>query len=105
MQETIAKFAVGQIIRHKLFDYRGVIVDVDADFQLNAEWYQKVALTRPPKNRPWYHVLVDGGDRTTYVAERNLQTDRSAKPVAHPLVPAFFTELRNGRYKPVSMHN
>ncbi|MEQ8660133.1 MAG: heat shock protein HspQ, partial [Gammaproteobacteria bacterium] len=63
-------FAPGDIIRHRLFDYRGVVVDVDARFELTEEWYAAVASTRPPKDQPWYHVLVDGAEHATYVAER-----------------------------------
>ena len=53
-----AKFSIGQIIHHRLFDYRGVIVDVDPDFQNSDEWYDQVARSRPPKDKPWYRVLV-----------------------------------------------
>ncbi len=52
------KFSVGQIVRHKLFDYRGVVVDVDPTFQSTEDWYQQMAKSHPPKDRPWYHVLV-----------------------------------------------
>ena len=55
-KSEVARFAVGDLIRHRLFDYRGVVVDVDPCFNGDESWYQQVALTRPPKNRPWYHV-------------------------------------------------
>lgn len=103
MNQQSAKFGVGDIIRHGIFDYRGVVIDVDAQCQATDEWYARVALTRPPKDRPWYHVLVDGGDNMTYVAERNLEADGTRAPIEHPLVDAFFVELKDGRYKPV-MH-
>ena len=93
-----AKFAVGQIIHHKRFDYRGVIIDADATFQGTDEWYETVAKSRPPKNQPWYHVLVDGSDHQTYVAERNLEPDETCKPVSHPFVSILFDEMRDGRY-------
>jgi len=67
-----AKFTIGQIIHHKLFDYRGVIVDVDFRFLGSDEWYEQVARSHPPKDRPWYHVLVDNAVHQTYVAEQNL---------------------------------
>ena len=92
------KFSIGQVIHHKLFDYRGVIVDVDPVFSGTEEWYEKVALSRPPKDRPWYHVLVDGATHQTYVAERNLEPDESGMPVNHPLVNEFFTGFDKGVY-------
>ena len=58
MPETVAQFRPGQLIHHKLFDYRGVVVDVDPIFQGSEEWYQQMAQSRPPKAKPWYHVLV-----------------------------------------------
>lgn len=92
------KFSVGDLVHHQLFDYRGVVVDVDATFQSTEEWYDTVARSRPPKNKPWYHVLVDGAMHTTYVAERNLRRDDSSEPIRHPLVSEFFTRFENGRY-------
>ena len=67
-----ARFEIGQVVDHRLFGYRGVIYNVDATFQLSEECYEQVAKSRPPKDRPWYHVLPDGATHTTYVAERNL---------------------------------
>ena len=76
-----SKLSVGDVIHHQLFDYRGVVVDVDATFQSTEEWYEAVARSRPPKDKPWYHVLVDGAPHTTYVAEKNLELDSSAEPI------------------------
>jgi heat shock protein HspQ len=93
-----AQFAPGQLVHHRRFDYRGVVADVDAEFSLDEAWYERNAVTRPPRDRPWYHVLVDGSDAVTYVAERNLERDASDAPVEHPLVGRFFTEFRDGAY-------
>jgi heat shock protein HspQ len=93
-----AKFTIGQCIQHRLFDYRGVVVDVDPVFQGADAWYEQVARTRPPKDEPWYRVLVHEAGYETYVAERNLADDRSPAPVSHPLVDEFFTEFRDGAY-------
>ncbi len=93
-----AKFTVGQLIQHTLFNYRGVIVDVDPDYQGSEEWYDQVALTRPPKNAPWYRVLVHNAVHETYVAERNLEPDDLNEPVNHPLVNEFFNAFENGHY-------
>lgn len=71
------KFVVGQMIHHKLFDYHGVIIGVDGEFKSTDEWYEKVATSRPPKDKPWYHVQVHGGGGIRYVAEQNLECDPS----------------------------
>ena len=93
-----ARFRVGQPIRHKLFHYRGVIVDVDATCRASNDWYDDQALTRPPRDRPWYHVLVHSAAHMTYVAERNLEPDASGAPVRHPLLEHFFSRFQGGRY-------
>lgn len=93
------RFQVGQIVHHRLFEYRGVVVDVHPRFQRSADWYDRVANTKPPKDRPWYEVLVHGSDRTTYVAERNLEHDLSGLPIEHPLLRMYFTEFSRGRYR------
>jgi heat shock protein HspQ len=95
---TRAKFSVGELIHHRLFHYRGVIVDVDPYFQGSEEWYDTVAKSRPPKNKPWYHVLVDNAMHATYVAERNLAADKDTQPINHPLIDQFFISFENGRY-------
>lgn len=105
MRTAHAKFAVGQVIHHKLFDYRGVIVDVDPIFQGTEEWYEQVARTRPPKDRPWYHVLVHGARHETYVAERHLEADASGEPIDHPQLPLYFAEFRDGSYVCQRAHN
>ena len=70
-----AKFCVGQLIHHKLFDYRGIILGVDLEFKSTDEWYNEVAKSRPPIDEPWYHVLIHQKGYQTYVAEQNLQLD------------------------------
>lgn len=92
------RFSVGELVHHNRFGYRGVIVDVDPTFQGTEEWYDAVARSRPPKNKPWYHVLVHDATHTTYVAERHLETDASAEPIRHPLVERFFGGFEGGRY-------
>ena len=95
---TDIAFSVGQVIRHTRFGYRGVIYDVDPVFQGSDAWYEQVARTRPPKDRPWYHVLPDGAEHSTYVAERNLAEDPEPGPVEHPLLDQWFRGFENGRY-------
>ena len=93
-----ARFSPGQLIRHKKFSYRGVVVDVDATFSGTDEWYDQVARSRPPKNAPWYHVLVHDAAHMTYVAERNLESDSSTEPISHPLLDQFFDGFVAGEY-------
>ena len=93
-----ARFSVGDIIHHRRFDYRGVVADVDPVFQGTEEWYEAMAASRPPKDAPWYHVLVHGAEHMTYVAERNLESDGDGGPIAHPLLGHFFDDHRDGRY-------
>ncbi|OUS25115.1 DNA-binding protein [Thalassotalea sp. 42_200_T64] len=92
------KFSVGDLVHHKLFDYRGVIVDVDKDFQGTEQWYETVAKSRPPKDKPWYHVLVDQSSHSTYVAQQNLELDDSAAPIKHPMLELFFGKFEHGKY-------
>lgn len=93
------KFFVGQIIHHNRFNYRGVIVDVDASFQGSEAWYQQVARSRPPKDQPWYRILVDGGEHETYVAERHLEVAPDKTPVSHPELTKTFSGYKDGIYQ------
>jgi heat shock protein HspQ len=93
------QFFIGQCIRHNKFDYRGVIIDVDAKFSGSDEWYEQVAKSQPPKDRPWYHVLVDGAEHITYVAERHLEQDPTGEPVRHPAIQTFFDGFEDGVYR------
>jgi heat shock protein HspQ len=102
---TQVKFSVGELVHHRLFGYRGVIVDVDQNFQATEEWYEVVAKSRPPKNKPWYHVLVHESDHFTYVAEQNLETDGELEPIIHPMVERFFSRFDHGRYRRIDSDN
>ncbi len=99
MADPRARFAVGQLVHHRRFGYRGVVVDVDPVFSQSEEWYEEVARSRPPKDRPWYHVLVDDAEHVTYVAERHLEPDPSDAPIRHPLVEQYFDRFADGRYR------
>jgi heat shock protein HspQ len=98
MASTHARFAVGGLVHHLRFGYRGVVADVDATFQGSDEWYEQVARSRPPKDAPWYHVLPHDATHTTYVAERNIEHDESREPIRHPLVDEIFDAFEDGRY-------
>jgi heat shock protein HspQ len=95
---TIPKFEVGQLVRHRVFGYRGVIVSVDERFEGTERTYIRMARTRPHKDSPYYHVLVDQASHETYVAERNLTPDDSGEPIRHPFVLIHFDALVDGRY-------
>ncbi|MBL6934607.1 MAG: heat shock protein HspQ [Alphaproteobacteria bacterium] len=94
------KFGIGQLVHHRLFDYRGVIFDVDPVFQGSEEWYETVARSHPPKDQPWYHLLVHQGTHTTYVAERNLEADSDTAPIVHPALDQVFSAFEDGAYAP-----
>jgi heat shock protein HspQ len=93
-----AKFHIGQLVRHELFDYRGAIFDVDPVYSGTDQWYEQVARSRPPKDAPWYHVMVHDALHTTYVAERNLKVEPDPTQIAHPLLGEYFTAFDGKRY-------
>ncbi len=95
---TKADWHIGQLVHHKKFDYRGVIYDVDPVFMLSDEWYEQVARSRPPKDEPWYRVLVDGSNQETYVAQRNLEIDATSNAIEHPDIEVYFSSFENGQY-------
>jgi heat shock protein HspQ len=92
------RFDVGDLVQHRKFGYRGVIVDVDAAYRGTEDWYRQVALSRPPKDRPWYHVLVHEATHTTYVAERHLERDPEGGQIEHPALGHYFGRFTGGRY-------
>lgn len=98
MDESIAKYQIGQVIHHRLFAYRGVVVDVDPTFQHTEEWYSLMATTNPPKEQPWYRVLIDDTNYISYVAEQNLEKDNCSDPIHHPDLEKYFSELHDGKY-------
>lgn len=104
-----AKFQIGQVVRHRLFPFRGVVFDVDPVFANTEEWYQAIpAEIRPHKNQPYYHLFAENAETeyVAYVSEQNLLPDESGEPVRHPQVREFFTGMSDGRYVPreASMH-
>ena len=92
-----AEFSIGEVVKHKLFNYYGVIYDVDPVFMGSAEWYLKVAKTCPPKDQPWYRVLVDGYEHETYVAQRNL-IHCKYREIHHPMLDIYFDGHDRERY-------
>ena len=90
-------FGIGQLVRHRRYGYRGVIVEFDAVFSGSEAWYLKNK-TQPPKNQPWYHVLVDESIVATYAAQTSLTADDSGLAVRNSLVEVFFKSFKDGRY-------
>ncbi len=90
-----AKFAIGQVVRHRFYPFRGVIFDVDSTFSNTEEWYQSIPeKVRPVRDQPYYHLLAEN-EKTTYeayVSEQNLVVDDSGRPCRHPLVGEIFEE-------------
>ena len=98
-----AKFAIGQVVRHRLFPFRGVIFDVDPIFNNTEEWYQAIPKeVRPRKDQPFYHLLAENSDTEyiAYVSEQNLLEDESGEPVRHPQLRELFDQTPDGQYAP-----
>tara|TARA_B100000941_G_C28082681_1_gene339542 strand:- start:12 stop:368 length:357 start_codon:yes stop_codon:yes gene_type:complete len=91
------RFAVGQLVRHIRYGYRGVIVAFDRTCQATDAWYQNNQ-TKPERKQPWYHVLVDGVGYSTYAAQSNLVPDESGQCIIHPWVEEFFSSFDDGQY-------
>lgn len=90
-------FARGELVRHRRYGYRGVIVEFDLECRAPDAWYLGNK-TQPRREQPWYHVLVDGGTHTTYAAEENLVLDHDPTPIQHPLLEAYFSAFQAGVY-------
>ena len=101
MTIRIARFQIGDIVRHRVYTFRGVIFDVDPEYANTEEWWQSIPEDlRPRKDQPYYHLLAEN-DETSYVAyvsEQNLMNDTSGKPVCHPGIDEMFEEFRDGHY-------
>lgn len=101
MQTTLAKYHIGQIVRHRKHPFRGVVFDVDAMFSNTDAWYEAIPEeSRPAKDQPFYHLLAEN-DQTYYVAyvsEQNLVADNSGEPVEHPDLSDLFGDFEDGRY-------
>ena len=96
-----AKFSIGDIVKHKHFDFRGVIYDVDFEFNNSEEWYQSIPKNvRPKKDQPFYHLLAENDEITyeAYVSEQNLLDDDSEEPIKHPLLNEIFSGRRGSSY-------
>jgi heat shock protein HspQ len=99
----VAKFKIGQVVRHRLFPFRGVVFDIDPEFNNTEEWYQAIpAEVRPHKDQPFYHLLAENAETEyiAYVSEQNLLPDTSGEPLRHPQLAELFEKNRDGSYRP-----
>lgn len=102
MKTRDAKFAIGQVVRHRIFPFRGVIFDVDPEFANTEEWWRAIPEeTRPRKDQPFYHLLAENAETeyTAYVSEQNLLPDDSGEPLRHPQIAELFERTKTG-YRP-----
>ena len=97
-----ARFGIGDVVRHRMFDFRGVIFDVDPVFANSDEWYEAIpADIRPSKDQPFYHLLAENAETSyvAYVSQQNLVPDESDEPIDHPAIPTMFEGREEGRYR------
>jgi heat shock protein HspQ len=97
-----ARFTIGDVVRHRMFDFRGVIFDIDPVFANTAEWYDAIPeAIRPSKDQPFYHLLAENVESSyvAYVSQQNLVPDDSDEPVDHPAISGLFTGFSDGRYR------
>jgi heat shock protein HspQ len=102
MLDREARFQIGQVVKHRFFPFRGVVLDVDPVFDNTEEWWLAIPeKVRPAKDQPYYHVLAENETTTylAYVSQQNLVPDPDGGPVLHPEVPRHFGELRDGFYR------
>ncbi|WP_265587865.1 heat shock protein HspQ [Sphingomicrobium arenosum] len=96
-----ARFALGEVVRHRLLDFRGVIFDVDPEFANSDEWYESIPEDmRPAKNQPFYHLLAENEETSyiAYVSQQNLVADDDEEEIVHPAIASIFDGFEAGRY-------
>lgn len=97
-----ARYAIGDIVRHRLYDFRGVVFDIDPVFANSEEWYEAIPKDiRPQREQPFYHLFAENGDSSyiAYVSQQNLVGDGEGGPVEHPNVAEMFDRFTEGRYR------
>ncbi len=100
--QTKARFAIGDVVKHRHYDFRGVIFDIDPVFANSEEWYQSIPPeVRPHRDQPYYHLLAENEDESyvAYVSQQNLLVDRDGGPVDHPSLSQMFDDYADGRYR------
>ena len=102
MDMPLAKFGIGQVVKHRLFPFRGVIFDVDPEFSNTEEWWASIPEDiRPRRDQPFYHLLAENDQScyVAYVSEQNLLPDESGEPIAHPKTSQMFDTEADGAYR------
>ncbi len=102
VKERRARYAIGEVVKHRFFPFRGIIFDVDPQFSNSEEWWLSIPEEiRPSKDQPFYHLLAENDDTeyVAYVSEQNLLPDDSGEPLRHPQVGELFDELEDGGYR------
>jgi heat shock protein HspQ len=102
MKARDAKYAIGQVVKHRVFPFRGVIFDVDPEFANTEDWWQAIPEeVRPSKDQPFYHLLAENEETEyiAYVSEQNLLPDRSGEPLRHPQIADVFDRDEGGSYR------
>ncbi len=102
-----ASFGVGEIVRHRIFDFRGVVFDIDPAFANSEEWYSSIPEeVRPRKDQPFYHLLAENGESSyvAYVSQQNLLSDGENGPVHHPAIDGIFDEFDGDKYSLKTVH-
>ena len=102
-----ASFGIGDVVRHRIFAFRGVIFDIDPVFANSEEWYQSIpAEIRPAKDQPFYHLLAENSENSyvAYVSQQNLLADNEEGPVNHPAIKGMFDQFDGGRYPLKRLH-
>jgi heat shock protein HspQ len=102
-----AKYKIGQVVRHRLFPFRGVIFDVDPVFNNTEEWWLSIPVEiRPSKDQPFYHLFAENAETeyVAYVSEQNLLPDTSGEPIRHPQVAEVFEPDGAGTFRPRHSH-
>ena len=105
MTSRLAKFSIGQVVKHRIFAFRGVIFDVDPQFNNTEEWWNSIPEeVRPRKDQPFYHLLAENDQNSyiAYVSEQNLLPDETGEPVGHPHTALMFEGFNEGQYRPRS---
>ena len=103
MDARLAKFMIGQVVRHRVLPFRGVIFDIDPEFNNTEEWWLSIPEeNRPHKDQPFYHLFAENAETeyVAYVSEQNLLPDETGEPVRHPQVAEVFVQDGNGGYRP-----
>ncbi|UAB77876.1 heat shock protein HspQ [Erythrobacter sp. SCSIO 43205] len=101
-RQTRSRFGIGEVVRHRIFGFRGVVFDVDPVFANSEEWYQSIPEEmRPSREQPFYHLLAENDESSyvAYVSQGNLVPDSEGGPVDHPTVPELFEQFKDGRYR------